>query len=288
MENISKDIIVRGRYNTWDTKNWLLILIFMLLTAIGIFLLSSIDLQKYSYYPLGAALLVLIYIIISVMMLGSFSLSNTSLIWKTINSSIHTIHLDQVGDMQLVYSKSGTPSWLLLNKQGKKIKRFSHISPIQASGAAILFFRYKDILPEIVLNIWNPNTKGKRTYEDVEYKLKIDGTLAIHTKGAIVLFENKLLFLPSSPLQTLSSPEIARIQKARFQTELAKYLPDYHIKTHSIIEAILESNLPSAIRDSYIQKTVNENGGFIFVDITRTGKQWQTYSEGVEIIIVRP
>lgn len=260
----------------------------MLLTAIGIFLFSSIDLQKYSYYPLGVALLLLIYIIYSVMSLGSYTVSQTSIIWKTLSGSIHTIQLENVGDMELKYSKSGTPYWIVKNKEGKKIKQFKRVTPIQASGAAILFFRYKDVLPEIVLNIWKPNNKGKRTYEEVDYKLKIDGTLAINTKGSIVLYENKLLFIPSTLSQTLSSPEIARIQKAGFYTELTKYLPDFNIKTHSLIEAILESNLPTAIRDSYIQKLVNENGGFIFVDITRTGKQWQTYNEGVEVIIVRP
>lgn len=288
MENTRKDIIVRGRYNVWDIKDWLIIVLFIALLALGLFLLTSVDLQKYSYYPLGAALLASAYIIIRVIFLGNFHVSRFNIVWKTTAGSIHSVAFDQIGDTNFEYSAKGHAAWLINNKQGKRLKKLRSVSPLPAAGAAILFFRYKDLLPEVVFNLWKPTTKGKRTYEQVDFKLKIDGTLAHEAKGAIVLYENKLLYIPTQHLQTLSEPELSRIRKAGFIPDFSIYPADGNIKTHTIIEAILESNLPTAIRDAYIQKIVNENGGNIFVEMTRTGKQWQTYNEGVEVIIIRP
>lgn len=288
MENTRKDIIVKGRYNVWNIKDFLFILIFVALLAIGLFLITSVDLQKFSYYPLGASAIILFYIISRIMLLGNFQLSRFNIIWKTSVGSIQTMGIENIGSMDLEYNSQGKASWLLKNHQNKKIKRFRSLSPVISAGAAILFFRYKDVLPEVVFNIWKPLTKGKRTYEEVDYQLKIDGTLAYNAKGAIVLYENKLLFIPTSVTNTLSDPEIVRIRKAGFSPEFIKYSYDNNIKNHTIIEALLDSNLPQPIRDSYIQKIVNDNGGNIFADITRNGKQWQAFNEGVEIKITRP
>lgn len=287
MELSRKDIIVKGRYNVWDLKDWLSIILFIVFLAVGLFLLTSPDLRKYSYYPIGASFLILLYIGFRIAFLGNFHVSRQSIVWKTTYSSIESIALDNVGDMQLEYNPAGKALWLVKNKAGQKLKKFRSLSPVPAAGAAILFFRYKDLLPEIVFNLWKPLTKGKRTYEEVDCKIKIDGSLIQEAKGSIVLYENKLLYIPTHHLQTISEMEAARVRKANFLPEYIKYHPDKNIKTHSLIEAILESNLPIAIRDAYIQKIVNENGGNIFVDITRTGKQWQTYREGVEVIISR-
>lgn len=287
MENTRKDIIVKGRYNVWDLKDFLIILIFISFLAVGLFLLTSIDLQKFSYYPLGAAAILLIYIIARIMLLGNFQVSRFNIIWKTSAGSIKTMGIENVGNMELEYNSQGKASWLVKNSQNKKIKRFRSLSQVKEAGAAIIFFRYKDILPEIVFNIWKPLSKGKRTYEGVAYQLKIDGTIAYDATGSIVLYENKLLFIPTNVTNSLSDPEIERIRKAGYSPEYIKYTADENIKNHSIIEALLDSNLPQPIRDSYIQKIVNDNGGNIFTDISRNGKQWQTYNEGVEIIITR-
>lgn len=287
MENTRKDTIVKGRYNTWDLKDFLFILIFIALLGIGLFLFTSVDLQKYSYYPLGTSFLVLIYIITRILFLGNFQVSRFNIVWKSAIGSIHTLAIENIGSMELEYNKHGKASWVLKDHQNKKIKRFRSISPISAAGAAIIFFRYKDVLPEIVLNTWKPLSKGKRTYEEVDYQLKIDGSLAYKAKGSIVLYENKLLFIPTNISNALSEPEIDRIRKAGFSPEFIKYTYDGNIKNHTIIEAILNCNLPQPIRDSYIQKVVNDNGGNIFVNITKSGKQWQSYNEGVEILITR-
>lgn len=287
MENTRKDTIVKGRYNTWDLKDFLFILIFIALLGIGLFLFTSVDLQKYSYYPLGTSFLVLIYIITRILFLGNFQVSRFNIVWKSAIGSIHTLAIENIGSMELEYNKHGKASWILKDHQNKKIKRFRSISPISAAGAAIIFFRYKDVLPEIVLNTWKPLSKGKRTYEEVDYQLKIDGSLAYKAKGSIVLYENKLLFIPTNISNALSEPEIDRIRKAGFSPEFIKYTYDGNIKNHTIIEAILNCNLPQPIRDSYIQKVVNDNGGNIFVNITKSGKQWQSYNEGVEILITR-
>lgn len=287
MENTSKDIIVKGRYNVWGLKDFLFIIIFIVLLALGLFLFSSVDLKKFSYYPLGASLLAFIYIIIRFMFLGNFQVSRFSIIWKTSIGSIQTLGIDKVGEMALEYNNPGKASLLLKNHENKKIKRFRSISPVTGAGAAILYFRYKDILPEVVFNIWKPLSKGKRTYEQVGYQLKIDGTIAYDATGAIVLYENKLLFIPTNVTNSLSDPEIERIRKAGFSPEFVKYTSDENIKTPTLIEALLDSSLPQPIRDSYIHKIAEENGGNIFADITRNGKQWQTYNEGVEIIITR-
>lgn len=287
MENTRKDTIVKGRYNIWEFKDFLFILIFIALLGIGVFLVTSADLQKFSYYPLGVSLIVLVYIILRIMFLGNFQVSRFNIVWKSAIGSIHTMGIDNIGSMELEYKHQGKASWLIKNLNNKKIKRFRSISPIPGAGAAILFFRYKDILPEVVFNIWKPLTKGKRTYEQVDYKLKIDGTLAYDAKGTIILYENKLIFIPTSTSNTLSEPEMNRVKKAGFSPEYVKYTSDENIKTHTLIEALLDSNLPQPIRDSYIHKIVFENGGNIFADIAKNGKQWQTYSEGVEIIITR-
>lgn len=287
MENTRKDTIVKGRYNTWDLKDFLFILIFIALLGIGLFLFTSVDLQKYSYYPLGTSFLVLIYIITRILFLGNFQVSRFNIVWKSAIGSIHTLAIENIGSMELEYNKHGKASWILKDHQNKKIKRFRSISRISAAGAAIIFFRYKDVLPEIVLNTWKPLSKGKRTYEEVDYQLKIDGSLAYKAKGSIVLYENKLLFIPTNISNALSEPEIDRIRKAGFSPEFIKYTYDGNIKNHTIIEAILNCNLPQPIRDSYIQKVVNDNGGNIFVNITKSGKQWQSYNEGVEILITR-
>lgn len=288
MEITRKDIIVKGRYNVWDLKDWLVIILFITLLALGLFFLTSPELRKYGYYPLGFSLLSLVFIILRVIFLGNFHVSRFNIVWKTMVGSIHSVAFDQIGDMNFVYSTTGRAAWIVNNKQGKRIKKFRTVSPLPAAGAAILFFRYKDLLPEMVFNLWKPVTKGKRTYEQVDFKLKIDGTLAHEAKGSIVLYESKLLYIPTHQQQTLSEPELLRIKKAGFVPEFSIYPADGNIKTHTLIEALLESNLPTAIRDAYIQKIVNENGGNIFTDMTRTGKQWQTYNEGVEVLIIRP
>lgn len=287
MEISRKDIIVKGRYNVWDLKDWLSIILFIVFLAVGLFLLSSPDLRLYSYYPLGASFLILIYIIFRIAFLGNFHVSRQNIVWKTSYSSIESVSFDHIGDMQLEYNPVGKAIWLVKNKSGQKIKKFRSLSPVSAAGAALLYFRYKDLLPEIVFNTWKPLTKGKRTYEEVDCKIKIDGSTVHEAKGSIVLYENKLLYIPTENIQAISEIEAPRVRKANFLPEFIKYLPDRNTKTHTLIEAILESNFPTAIRDAYIQKIVNENGGNIFVDITRTGKQWQTYNEGVEVIITR-
>lgn len=287
MEINRKDIIVKGRYNVWDLKDWLSIILFLVIIAIGLFLLTSPDLRKYSYYPLGGGLLILAYILFRIAFLGNFQVSRQNIVWKTSYSSIESLAFDKIGSMHLEYNAVGKAFWHVLNHSGQKIKKFRSISPVPAAGAAILFFRYKDLLPEIVFNIWKPLSKGKRTYEEVNYKVKIDGSTVQEAKGSIVLYENKLLFIPTAVEQELTESARMRVLKAQLIPDHIKYAPDANIKTHTMIEAIIESNFPIAIRDAYIQKIVNENGGNIFVDITRTGKQWQTYNEGVEIIITR-
>lgn len=287
MEITRKDIIVKGRYNVWDLKDWLSIILFIVFLAVGLFLLTSPDLRQYSYYPIGVSFLILIYIAFRIAFLGNFQVSRQNIVWKTSYSSIKSVSFDHIGDMHFEYSPVGKAIWLLKSNSGQKIKKFRSLSPVHAAGAAILFFRYRDLLPEIVFNTWKPLTKGKRTYEEVDYKLKIDGSIIQEAKGSIVLYENKLLFIPTEILQPLSELEAERVRKANFIPDHIKYPSDRNIKTHTLIEAIIESNFPMAIRDAYIQKIVNENGGNIFVDIIRTGKQWQTYNEGVEVIINR-
>jgi len=288
LETIRKDILVKGRFNVWNIKDWAFIVLAITLLAVGIFLLSSPDLRTYSYYPLIGAVPFIVILAIRIMLLGNFQITKHNIVWKTLVSSIRTYSFDNIGYMSFEYNKSGQASWLVNNTQGKKVRRFNSLSPVHAAGAAILFFRYKDILPEVVFNLWNPMSKGRRTYENVAYRLKIDGSLAQDATGSIVLFENKLLYIPSDTGGELSAAESERIRKAGFIPEHMTYPADGNIKTHTLIEALLESNLPTAIRDSYIHRIVNENGGHIFSEMNRTGKQWQTFNEGVEVIIVRP
>jgi hypothetical protein len=56
-----------------NLKDFLFILIFIALLGIGIFLLTSADLQKFSYYPLGISLIVLIYHYFKNYVSGKFS-----------------------------------------------------------------------------------------------------------------------------------------------------------------------------------------------------------------------
>jgi hypothetical protein len=53
-------------------------------------------------------------------------------------------------------------------------------------------------------------------------------------KGLLYLYENKLIFIPTSTSNTLSEPETDRIKKAGFSPEYVKYTSDENIKTHTI------------------------------------------------------
>lgn len=283
-----KDIITKGRYNVWDIKDLLIIILFITFLGMGAFLFTSQELQQYSFYVLGAGLITLIYIIVRILFRGKFHVSRFNIVWKTTVGSMHSVAYDQIGNTYLEYSEKGNASWLIVDAQGKKTKKFRAISPLPSAGVGILYFRYKDILPEVVFDYWNAEKKGKRTYDLIHFKIKIEGTLVTESQGSIVLYDKRILFIPTSEAQSISEPEVSAIRKAGFSFDKGKFPPDSNIKTHTLIEATLESNLPEHIRDSYIERIAKDNGGQVFANMIRNGKQWQVFNEGVEILIERP
>ena len=284
---MNSDILSKGRYNTWDLKDWLIILIFLTITALGAFLYTSAELKMYSFYLLGASLALFLFILIRFLFRGRFHVSKFNIVWKSTIGSLHSITFDKIGEMHLLDSNEGRVAWNILDLKGKKIKKLRAIAPVESAAIGILYFRYKDLLPEIVFNNWEPRKKGKRTYEAVSYQIKLDGNELYAIHGAIVLYEEKLLFIPTEKSNALSELEKTRIHTSELGQASGIYPEDPHIKTHTIIEAILESNLPTAIRDTYIQKVVEQVSGKIYYNMIKDNKSWHQQNEGIEVVISR-
>ncbi|MCO5248242.1 MAG: hypothetical protein M9887_04750 [Chitinophagales bacterium] len=282
-----KKIIAKGRYNSWNTIEWLSIILIVVLIGLSVFLFSSEELRTHSIYPVIAALFLIIFIVIQYGLRGNFYISNTDILWKTNYGKIHTVLYEELGDNQLEYRSNNKTNWLLFNKEGKRIKKFRTIHSLTDAGASILLFRYKDFLPEIIFDYWTPNKKGKRTYQNIQLELKLNGELVFKTLGTITLYTDRLLFIPTQIIENINKFDIVSVHKAGFFDKKAMYLPDKNILTNTLVEAVLESDFPPAIRDSYLQKICDDNGGQIFVNMKKDGKQWKTFNEGIEVCVER-
>ncbi len=282
-----KDIIAKGRYNVWDIKDFLFVILCMTFLALGFFLLTSEELLKYSYYLFGAGLIIFLYLNFRLLRRGNFQVTRFSIVWKSMGGSLQSIAFDKIGAIDFEYSDKGAVSWHIKDLQRNTVKKFKAISPLISAGAGVLYLRYKDVLPEVVFNYWEAQKKGKRTYDEVDYQLRIEGTTVVQMKGALVLYDKRLLFIPTTEAQSMSEPEIKVVEEVGFILPESRYQPDGNIKTHTLIEAIIESNLPHNIRDSYLEKIAEENGGKIFANMNREGKQWYTGQNGVEVVIAR-
>lgn len=282
-----KDIIAKGRYNVWNMKDLALIILFAVLVTASVFLFKMEDFREYSYYVMGAAALVLLIEAVVISLKGSFHISRFSIVWKPIGGAMKSIAYDKLGGVALEYDAEGRASWVIQNQQAQVVKKFKNLSSAQSAGASILFFRYKDVLPEVVFNYWQAEKRGKRTYDELLYKLKIDGTVVAEMLGAAVFYDHRVLFLPTSVSETLSSPEIKVVEQADLLLPEGKYQPDRNIATHTLVEAVIESDLPAHIRDAYLEQIAQENGGRIFANMSKTGRQWQIFNEGVEVEITR-
>lgn len=287
MDTTRKDILVKGRFNAWDSKDWAFLTLSIVLLGSGLFFLTSPDLIDISYYPLIGAIPFALVVLIRILFLGNLHITRTTIVWKTLVGPQRTYAFSDLGSCDFD-PKTDHPVLLITNKLGKKIRRFKENKPTEAAGAIVLFYRYKNILPELVFELWKPLSKGKRTYEGVTRIIRIDGDIQREESGFIVLYENKLLYIPTKSDKPLRPDIAGRLQKSGAMSTKVIYTPSPFVLTHTLIEALLEANLPLAIRNELIQQMVDENGGCILTEPARTGKTWQWFSEGVELKIQRP
>lgn len=288
LETLRKDILVKGRFNTWDAKDWAFLSLAIVLPGLGLFFLSSPDLREIAIYPLLGCIPFVVVVLIRILFLGRFHITRSAVVWKMLIGPLRTASFDTIGFSGFEL-KNEMPVWLLTNKQGKKIRRFKECKPATAAGAAILYFRYMNELPELVFNLWTPLTKGKRTYENVQRVIRHHGRLVREDVGFIVLYENRLMFIPTIIKQENAAADQVLLEGAGLCNDSLVYHPDPNILTHTLVEAILEANLPLAIRDDYMQRIISENGGCLITEPLRTGKVWEwAHINGLHMRIERP
>lgn len=287
MEKKDKDILVRARFNAWDAKDVAFLILSIILLGSGVFFLTSPDLIEISYYPLIGAIPFVLVVIFRILFLGKLHISKSDIYWKTLIGPQRSFPLNDLGFCGFD-PKNDNPVLLLTNHQGKKVRRFKEVKPVTAASAIILYFRYMNQLPELVFEFWKPLTKGKRTYEGAKRIIRIDGDVVKEETGFIVLYENKLMYIPTEATKPLKSELEQRLKKAGVLADTEAYPPSPYVMTHTLVEAILEANLPLAIRNEHLANIVSENGGCLLSDPTRNGKTWQWFNEGVELKIQRP
>jgi hypothetical protein len=287
LETTDKDILVKARFNAWDAKDAAFLLLSFILLGSGLFFFSSPDLKDISYYPLIGSIPFIIVVLFRILFLGNLHISKNDIYWKTLVGPQRSFSLNDIGFCGFD-PKSDEPVLLLTNHEGKKVRRFKEIKPVNAAGAMILYFRYMNQLPALVFELWKPLTKGKRTYEGVSRITRIDGDVVKEEIGFIVLYDNKLMYIPTEPTKPLKAELEQRLKKAGVLADAAAYPPSKHILTHTLVEAVLEANMPLAIRNEHLNNIVRENGGCLITDPARNGKTWQWFNEGVELKIQRP
>jgi hypothetical protein len=286
-KSLKKEILVKGKFNTWDAKDWVFLFLGIGFLASGIFLFTQLEYRDIFYYPLLASVPFLLVISIRIALLGDFHVTHNTLVWKTLAGSTKVVNWEDIGFVG--FERKSTKAVLVTTRtNGKKLRRFHESKPLAAAGAAVLYYRYMDILPELVFNLWEPLTKGKRTYLEVNRIIKIDGHIVQQDTGSMVLFESKLLYIPTEVKHAISVETRNKLQFSKILPAKISYPADSAIPTHSIVESLLEANLPVAIRDTYIDQLVAENGGCLLRNTTHSGKRWQWFQEGIEIQIDRP
>jgi hypothetical protein len=287
LETTRKDILVKGRFNAWDAKDWAFLSLAILLPVSGLFFLYHPDFREIAIYPLLGAIPFVLIVLLRVLFWGRFHITRNEIVWKIIVGPLRSVSFDQVGFSGFEL-KNEEPVWVVTDKNGKKIRRFKECKPVQAAGAAILYFRYMDLLPEMVFNLWEPLSKGKRTYEGAKRTTFYNGRSIQTDTGAIVLYENKLMFIPTSVQAPAPEAYDPMLEDAGLLRSGNIYHPDGNIMTHTLMEAILEANLPMAIRDGYLQKIMADNDACLLIDPKRTGKTWDwAAGNGIQIKIER-
>lgn len=288
MESARKDILVKGRFNAWDAKDWAFLALAIILLTSGLFFFFHADFREIALYPLLGSIPFVIIVLLRILFWGRFHITRNEVVWKIVVGPMRSVSFDNIGFAGFEL-KNEEPVWVLTNKAGKKIRRFKECRPVKAAGAAILYFRYMDLVPELVFNAWEPLTKGKRTYEDVKRTIFYNGRSIQSDTGAIVLYDNKLLFIPTSIEAPAPEAYDPMLEDAGLCRSGNIYHPDSNIMTHTLIEAILEANFPVAIREGYLQKIIAENGACLLKDPKRNGKVWEwSAGNGIQMKIERP
>src|SRR5690606_28100589 len=140
LDTIRKDILVKGRFNTWDAKDWAFLLLAIILPGSGLFFLTSPDLREIAIYPLLGSIPFVLIVLLRILFRGSFHVTRDAMVWKIVVGPLRSCSFDTIGFSGFELNKD-KPVWLLTNKSGKKIRRFKECKPIHAAGAGILYFR---------------------------------------------------------------------------------------------------------------------------------------------------
>jgi hypothetical protein len=286
-QSLKKEILVRGSFNTWDAKDAAFLVLGIGFLVAGIYLYTLPQYRDICYYALLASLPFIIVVFIRTALLGQFQVTHQQLLWKTLIGAQKACNWDDIGFAGFEFK--GKKKFLVtLRNNGKKLRRFHEIKPLSAAGSAVLYYRYMDVLPELVFNLWEPQQKGKRTYLQVNRTIKIDGHIVQKDAGSMVLFESKILYIPTLVEDNISNETRSKLQYIKILPPKIAYPPDADVPTHSLVESLLEANLPMAIRDGYIDQLVAENGGCLLRNYYHSGKKWQWLHEGVEVLMERP